>query len=138
VVAVDEIDVGITGRTEQDRSAWSVAGGSVSGGIVLSEVGFDFDDTGREARVSVAYEDFSEEIASDAAGVASEERAREWNSGTERDGRGHSLEIRMQKLNAKVKIRQWIRGSVAEREERHRAPIQGRPRSVAPGERFTR
>src|ERR1700680_4335975 len=44
VVAVDEVNVGVTGRPEQYRRAFRITRGSVSGGIVLAEIGFDFDD----------------------------------------------------------------------------------------------
>lgn len=48
MIAVDEINVGVAGRPEQDCGARSVAGGGVRGGIVFPEVSFDLDDPGRE------------------------------------------------------------------------------------------
>ena len=50
MVAVDEINVGVARRSEEDRIAGGVAGGGVGGGVVLSEISFDFDDAGGEAR----------------------------------------------------------------------------------------
>ena len=51
VVAVDEVNVGVARRPEQNRGAGGVAGGGVGGGIVLAEVGFDFDDAGGETEI---------------------------------------------------------------------------------------
>ena len=73
VIAVDEINIGMAGGAEQDRSAGSVAGGGVGRGIELSEVGFDFDDAGGETWGSVAYQDFADEFESHTTGIAREE-----------------------------------------------------------------
>jgi len=108
MIAIDEIDVGVTGRSEQDRGAGSVAGGGVSGGIVLSEIGFDFDDAGGEMqRFRVAHQDFAEKIASYATWAASVEGARERKNGTKRGGRRHrfrsqNAELGIQKSKRRV------------------------------------
>jgi len=82
MVAVDEVNIGVAGRSEKDRSAGGVASGGVGGGVVLAEVSFDFDDPGGEAKFSgVADEDFAEKFASYAAGVAGEEGAGEREDG---------------------------------------------------------
>jgi hypothetical protein len=52
VIAVDEIDVGVTGRSKQDRSAGGFAGEGVGRGIILSEVSLDLDDAARQAQLS--------------------------------------------------------------------------------------
>jgi hypothetical protein len=44
VIAVDEINVSVAGRAEEDGVARGMAGGGVSGGIIGAEVGLDFDD----------------------------------------------------------------------------------------------
>ena len=80
VIAVDEVNVGKAGRTEEDRIAGCVAGGGVSGGILGSEVSLDFNDAGREANfnvanLNVANQNFAEKIASDASRTTSKEAA---------------------------------------------------------------
>jgi hypothetical protein len=63
VVTVDEIDVSMAWRSEQNRVARGVAGGCVSGSIVLPEIGFDFDDASGEIEILIAPDqDFSEKI----------------------------------------------------------------------------
>ena len=108
MITVDEIDVGVAGRSEQDRGAGRVAGGGVSGGIVLSEIGFDFDDAGGETGISFADQNFAEKVASCAAGAAGEERATERANGPKRrtEGRKHTSGCRT--WNSKVKVREWI------------------------------
>jgi hypothetical protein len=78
MIAVDEIDIGITGRPEQDGSACSIADGGVSGRIVFSEICFDFDDAGAATRFSISDQNFTKKVAGDAAWTAREKRAREW------------------------------------------------------------
>jgi len=86
VIAVDEVDVGVPGRSEKNGGAGGVAGGGVGGGIEFSEVGFNFDDAGREVEGTVvAEENLTEEGASDAAGIAGVEGARE-RGGSHRSG----------------------------------------------------
>src|ERR1700740_2611730 len=97
MIAVDEVDVGIAGRTERDRSAGGVASSGVGGGIVFSEVSLDLDDTGRKTGSAFAHQDFSEEVASDTTWIAGVESARKWMDG----GRGHGIGIRMQRLRGK-------------------------------------
>ena len=75
VIAVDKVNVGKAGRTEEDRIAGCVAGGGVSGGIVGSEVSLDFDDAGREANLSATNQNFAEKIARDASRTTSKETA---------------------------------------------------------------
>ena len=48
VISVDEVNVGVTRWSEQHCSTGGISGGGVGGGILLSEVGFDFYDASRE------------------------------------------------------------------------------------------
>ena len=48
MIAVDEVHVGVAGRTEQDGIARSLAAKSVGAGIERAEVGFGFDDASGE------------------------------------------------------------------------------------------
>jgi len=92
VGAVDEIDVGVAGWSEQDGSAGGVAGGGVGGGIVLAEVGFDFDDAGGERGFSAfTNQHLAQEFASDAARIAAVKGARQ---GMDLRGDGRSLRLR--------------------------------------------
>jgi hypothetical protein len=76
VHSVDEIDVGVAGRAEEDGVAGSLSRGGVGGGIVLSEVGFDLDDASRKALgSSSANENFAEQVAGDGVRRAGEEAA---------------------------------------------------------------
>ena len=54
VIAVDKVDVGEAGRSEEDCVARSFSGCGVGGGVVFSKIGFDFNDTGGEKRWVVA------------------------------------------------------------------------------------
>ena len=65
----------MAGRAEQDGVTSSIAGGGVRGGIVGSEVGFDFDDAGGEADRAFADQDFAEKRASYAGRSAGEKGA---------------------------------------------------------------
>ena len=78
MVAVNEINVGVAGRAEQDRGAGCVASGGMRGRVVDAEVGFDFDDASGEMQLAgVAEKDLAEEVASYAARAAGEEGASE-------------------------------------------------------------
>ena len=78
MVAVNEINVGVAGRAEQDRGAGCVASGGMRGRVVDAEVGFDFDDASGETQLAgVAEKDLAEEVASYAARAAGEEGASE-------------------------------------------------------------
>ncbi len=48
VIAVDEIDVGVAGRSEENGVAWGQAAVGVGAGIDGAEVGFGFDDASGE------------------------------------------------------------------------------------------
>jgi hypothetical protein len=90
VTAVDEVNVGVAGRSEQDCSARGVAGSGVGRGIVFSEVSFHFDDAGCQMQVFVvAHQHLAEEFASHAPRIAGEEGAIEGAYGRMRGGRGH-------------------------------------------------
>ena len=89
MVAVDEIHVGMAGRAEQDRSASSVAGGGVSSRVVFSEVGLDLNNASSQMGSTVAHQNFTQKIASDPAGIASEKGAIEWDDGSKRGWGGH-------------------------------------------------
>jgi hypothetical protein len=60
VHAIDEVDVGAAGWTEEDGVVWSEAAGGVGGGVGETEVGLDFDDAACEA---LAVEIADEELA---------------------------------------------------------------------------
>jgi hypothetical protein len=81
MIAVDEINVSVTGRAEQDRVAGGSAGGGVSGGIVLAEIGFNFDQAGGKDFCSGAEQEFANQIAGDAAGRAGEKGSSQRMSG---------------------------------------------------------
>ena len=94
MIAVNEINVSVTGRPEEYGGAGCIADGSVRSGIVFSEIGLDLDDAGGKAYVfGVTDEDFAEEFASDTARTASEEGAIKRKDGREA---GHGLEGRSQ------------------------------------------
>jgi hypothetical protein len=91
VIAVDEINVGKAGRSEQDRGAGGIAGSGVGRGIVLPQVGFDFNDTCGQAELAViAHKYLTQEFAGDGAWIAGEESAieRADGSGWERRRQG--------------------------------------------------
>jgi len=74
VIAIDEINVGVTGRPEQDGGAGGVAGGGVGGGIVFAEISLHLNDAARQVELSVVtHQDFPQQFASDAAWTAGEE-----------------------------------------------------------------
>jgi len=76
VGAVDEVDVGVAGWSEQHGRASGVSGGGVGGGIIFAEVGFDFDDAGGERGSSVFTDQhFAQEFAGYAARIAGVESA---------------------------------------------------------------
>src|SRR5205807_70615 len=78
VIAVDEVDVGVAGKSEEDGVAGRLAGGGVGGGIVDTEIGFNLDDAGGEIEAgSLADQDFAEEVAGYTARVTGEECAGE-------------------------------------------------------------
>jgi hypothetical protein len=63
VISVDEIDVGVSGRTEENCVAGGASGGGMGGGIVFSEVCFDLDDSAGEKFFALtADEDFPEKF----------------------------------------------------------------------------
>jgi hypothetical protein len=96
VIAVDEINVGVAGRAEQDGVTSSIAGGGVSSGIVGSEVSFDFDDAGCEADRAFADQDFAEKCASYPGWSAGEKGAVQGLNGDRIRTSGvflHSIEI---------------------------------------------
>ena len=74
VVAVNEINIGVTGRAEQYGIAQSPAGGGVSRRIVEAEVSFDFHDAGSEfGGAGFAEQDLAEKLSRYPAGIAGEE-----------------------------------------------------------------
>ena len=48
VVAVDEVDVGVAGGSEENLVAGGLAAGGVGGIVVGTEIGLEFDDAPRE------------------------------------------------------------------------------------------
>ena len=76
VSSVDEVDIGVAGRAEENGVAEGASGGGVGGGVVFAEVGFDFDDAGgaaAAARAFIANQNLAQEFTSYAAGIAREE-----------------------------------------------------------------
>jgi hypothetical protein len=81
VIAIDEIDIGVTGRAEEDGVAGGASDGGVGRGVVCAEISFHFDDAAREVNLLVgADEEFTEKIAGDAARIAGKEGAGKWVS----------------------------------------------------------
>ena len=57
MIAVDEVNVGVAGWSEQNRGARGVAGEGVGRGIFVSEISLNFDDAGCQAQLSaVSYQ----------------------------------------------------------------------------------
>jgi len=84
VGAVNEVNVGMAGRAEQDGIARSLTGGGVGGGIIFAEIGFDFDDAGGQAGAApscfflscyFSNQHLAEKFAGYATGIAVEEFA---------------------------------------------------------------
>jgi hypothetical protein len=76
MISVDEIDVSISRRAKEHSVAKRPTYGGMGGGIVLSEVGFDFDDPGSEAfSVRLANEHLAKEFTGYAARIAGVEIA---------------------------------------------------------------
>lgn len=80
VAAVDEVEIGVAGRTEENAVAPGGAamrmGRGVGARIVRAEVSFDLDDAaGEPAEASAVRKDFAEETRSDALGRGFEEGA---------------------------------------------------------------
>ena len=113
MIAVDEVNIGVSGRTEQDCSAGSVAGGGVGRGIIFSEISLNFDDAGSQAQLSVVpHQHFAKKFSSHAPRIAGEEGAREWANGAQcaRVGQGHGKsEVRGQNPEVKPEVRTRIR-----------------------------
>ncbi len=66
MIAVNEINVRVSGRTEEHHIARRAADGSVCGGIVGTQVGFDFDDaSGEKFAALAAYENFAKQVRAD-------------------------------------------------------------------------
>ena len=103
VIAVDEIDVGVARGAKEDCIARSDAGGGVSGGIVFSEVGLDFNDAGCQAQVfAVTNEYLAEEFASHAARSTGEESAINWENRPEADRENHISGCRREEGKVKM------------------------------------
>src|SRR5580698_3033519 len=76
VIAVDEINVGVPGRPEQDCGAGSVAGDGMGRGIVLAEISLDLDNAARQAqRSAVTHQHLAEKFASHAPWTPAKECA---------------------------------------------------------------
>jgi hypothetical protein len=79
MISVNEVDVGVTGRAEQNSVAQGAASGGVRGRIVGAEIGFHLNDAAGELRAfGVADQNLAQELGSYLAGIAGEEGAREW------------------------------------------------------------
>lgn len=76
VIAIDEVNVGVAGWSENHGVSWRVACGGVGGWVINPQVGFNFNYAGSETRcVRPAYQDFSEKVARYTAWLADEEGA---------------------------------------------------------------
>ena len=83
MISVNEVNVSVTGRTEQNSVAQGAARGGVRGRIVGAEIGFDLDDATGELRAfGVADQNLAQKLASYLTGIAGEEGAREWLDGS--------------------------------------------------------
>ena len=71
MIAVDEVDVSASRRTEQHSVACCLADRGVCSGIIRSEVGFNFNDASSEQLTTLAAdENLAEQVRSDEARVA--------------------------------------------------------------------
>jgi hypothetical protein len=103
MIAVDEIDVGITGGTEEYGVAGSISGCGVRRRVVLTKVSFYLNNASCQTQIiAVANQHSSENFVSDAARITGEEGAIEWANGNERGGLRHYSECRSH--IAKVKM----------------------------------
>jgi len=76
MVPIDEVDVGMTGGTEEHGIAQGGTGGGMSGWIIGAEISFDFNYACDEwAGFGVSDEDLAQKLRGDAAGVAGKEGA---------------------------------------------------------------
>ncbi len=74
MIAVDEVDVGESWRSEQDGVACRSAGSGVRSGIARAQIGLGLDEASGENSVGrFAHQQFSEQGARDAARIAVEE-----------------------------------------------------------------
>ena len=71
MIAVDEIDVGMTWRSEQDVVACRASRRRMGSGIAFAEIGFHFNDAGFEQLGAfTTYQDFAQQLARDTLGIA--------------------------------------------------------------------
>ena len=118
MIAVDEIDIGITGGTEENGVAGSISGCGVRRRVVLTKVSFYLNDASCQTKlIGVANQHFSEKFAGHAARITGEEDAVERANGNERCGRRHQSEcrshiakVKMQK--AECKSNGWFCGGI--------------------------
>jgi len=98
VVAVDEIHVRESRRPKQNRVASRIAGGGMSGGIVLAKVSFDFHDARGEIQISGPPDQhLSQELPSHAPRITPKERALERANRAKWGLRGQELNARTQR-----------------------------------------
>ena len=102
VIAVDEINVGEAGRSEEHGIAGSVASGGVGSGIVDSKVGLDFNDAGGQTSFILANQNLAEKFASYAARSTSEERAIQ-----RPEGKWSGFERRLFHARNILKVERW-------------------------------
>ena len=95
MIAIDEVDVRVAGRSEEHGGSRCVARGGVRSGVIGSEVSLDFHNAGSDlGSLGLANQDFAKKVAGDAARVACEEAAREWLDGFGfKTGRSHAEAI---------------------------------------------
>lgn len=71
VISIDEVDINVAGRSEEDGIAEGASGGRVGGGIVDTEIGFGLDDASSEDVLAVsANENLTEKFAGYDSGIA--------------------------------------------------------------------
>jgi hypothetical protein len=84
VISIDEIDISVAGRAEENGIAHGLTDRGVGGKVILAEISFDFDDAGREGLWAGADQDLAKQIARDTAWRPSEKRSRKWTGGHDR------------------------------------------------------
>ena len=78
MIAIDEVDVGDAGRSEEHGIARRLAGEGMGAGIDPAEIGFGLDHAADEQLALIAaHHQLSQQLARDDGGIAVEEAGRE-------------------------------------------------------------
>src|SRR5690348_17029365 len=76
--AINEIDVRVARRTEENAIARSASGGGVRGGIIRAEVGFHFDNAaGQDLAPRLPHDDLAQQLARNLPRIAVEKLSRQ-------------------------------------------------------------